>query len=157
MLALSLLTAVGLALTTVAMTETAIAAAYGEASQSFYAAESAVDHALHALALEADWQAVVAGDAVASPRNPEVLEVLRGEDVPPGTLYAYGWFAQLLPDDWRGPPLATLAWVAADADVEGRLVVTGRAYGGNGSRRTIEVRVEPAEGRPRIVSWREVR
>jgi hypothetical protein len=157
LLAMSLLLAIGLALTTVALSETSIAGSYADASQTLYAAESAVDYAIQALAREANWQAVVDGDAVSSLRADEVLNVLQGEEVPAGTLYAYGWLAELFPSDRPPVPAVVLAWVAADDEVQGRLIVTGRAYGLNGSRRSVEIRLEPTDGRPRIVSWREVR
>jgi hypothetical protein len=156
---LSLLLALGLALTSVTLTETTVAGSFRDSLQVFYAAESAADYGLQALGREPDWAPVLAGSAVPPFRDPSVLPVLGGA-VPDGVLYAYGWFADLLPFDAAGSRLALAIWAAPDPDRSDRLLVTGRAYGLNGARRTIEVHVErtnPPAAPLRVVSWREVR
>ena len=159
LMAMSMLMALGLALTTVTMGESAVASGYGQGLQAYYAAESACDYALQALAREPDWQAVVEGDRSSVLNDDAVVDVIGADAPPTGVLYAYGWLSDLMPADAALPRLAVAAWVADGGD-EATLLVTGRAYGANGSRREIEMRVEraePPEDRLRVVSWREVR
>jgi hypothetical protein len=159
LMAMSMLMALGLALTAITMGESAVAAGYGQGTQAFHAAESACEFALQALARESDWQGVVDGVRLSSLTDAAVLGILAADDPPQGALYAYGWLADLFPSGTSVPPLAIAAWVFPDAAGTG-LVITGRAYGTNGSRREIEMRVarpQPPHERLRVVSWREVR
>ena len=60
MMAVTLLTALGSALTLATIAETAVAANYRDATETFYAAEGAVEFAMQELAAVSDWRAVVA-------------------------------------------------------------------------------------------------
>jgi hypothetical protein len=159
LMAMSMLMALGLALTAVTIGETEVASAYDQAGQVFYAAESAGAYALQALAREPDWAAVLDGTRASAFQDPDVLPVLAGEDAPAGRLFAFGWLAGLMPPDAAVARLAVAAWVA-EGDEPGLLRLTARAYGSRGARRAIELtvtRVPPPEPRLRIISWREVR
>jgi hypothetical protein len=88
-------------------------------------------------------------------------------DCPEWHLFAHAPAADLVPGRVVETPLYVVAWVAddgfdgdgdPDADVNGRLLVRGRAFGLGGARRSIEVvcgRVAPAA--IQMLSWRELR
>src|SRR5688572_10463047 len=61
---LSLLLALGLAVTGVTLTEATVAGGFRDSLQVFYAAESAADYGIQALSREPDWDLVLAGRAV---------------------------------------------------------------------------------------------
>lgn len=74
-----LMTALGSALVLATVTETAIAANYRDATETFYAAEAAVDRAVHDLASMANWDTSVTPEAFAvSPTMQVSIRVTRG-------------------------------------------------------------------------------
>jgi hypothetical protein len=160
---LSMLLALALVLTSVTMTETAIAGGFADSAQVFYAAESAVDYAIHALGEEPDWQVVLDGHGSAWLQSADAQARIDAADGSGGVLYACGWLADLLPAGDRAPRLALAVWVSADPQ-PGVLIVAGHAYGANRSHRAVEVRVirtppTPDQDAPRlrVLRWRELR
>lgn len=170
MMALTLLTGLGTALVVGTMTETAVAAAYRQGVETFYAADAAVEFAIGDLAARADWDAAVSGaesSALVDGPPDGVLEVgatrvdltrataeveglLAARAAPPDTparLYAWGRFDALLPAGVARQPASVCVWVAArvaeeEEDPPVRLLyVVGRAYGPTGGQRTIVVTV----------------
>ena len=88
-----------------------------------------------------------------------------GSTDPDWLLYAYGRFRDLVPSSPRRSQVYVVAWVADRSDAPGEetpapesLSILGRAYGGRGSRRTVEV-VAEREGPGPIQTrlWREWR
>lgn len=170
MMALTLLTGLGTALVVGTMTETAVAAAYRQGVETFYAADAAVEFAIRDLAARADWGAVLGGDQSSalvdgSPEGPrqlgattvdltrataEVDALLAVRAAPPETpaqLYAWGRFEGLLPAAVARRPAYVCVWVAGRATDEAEvpavrlLYVVGRAYGSTGGQRTVLVTV----------------
>ena len=66
MLIMMLLAALGLSLTMVTTTEARVAHSYSSGSESFYAADAALELAVHELAQQADWNRVLDGSASSS-------------------------------------------------------------------------------------------
>jgi hypothetical protein len=66
MLIMMLLSALGLSLTMVTMTETRVAHSYSSSSESFYAADAALELAINELAQQADWNRVLDGSVSSS-------------------------------------------------------------------------------------------
>lgn len=171
LMALTLLTGLGTVLIVGTMTETAVAAAYGQGVATFYAAEAAVEFAVRDLAARANWDAVFTGTEASTladgpagavwrvggreldlaHETAEVEALLASRDLPaeaPPQLYAFGTL-QALTGTGPDVPVYICAWVAespaADEIEEASAVriayVVGRAYGATGARRTVLVRV----------------
>lgn len=66
LLIMMLLAALGLSLTMVTTTEARVAHSYSSGSESFYAADAALELAVHELAQQADWNRVLDGSASSS-------------------------------------------------------------------------------------------
>ncbi|HZL95861.1 MAG TPA: pilus assembly PilX N-terminal domain-containing protein, partial [Vicinamibacterales bacterium] len=66
MLIMVLLSALGLSLTMVTATEVRVAHSYSSASESFYAADAALELAVNELALQPDWNHVLDGTVTSS-------------------------------------------------------------------------------------------
>lgn len=136
MMATALLSAVGLALTLLTITETAIAANARQGIEAFYGAEAAVAYALQEVAAEPDWADVVEGRVPSrlsdgAPDGTRTVggttldfarafdevtadKALWGDAYIAWTLYAWGWIAQVLPGTLSGTgraPLYALVWV----------------------------------------------
>ena len=168
MMTITLLTALGTALTLGTIAETAIAANYRDATETFYAADAAVEFATQEVAAVADWS-----DVISEPGRSEFVDGLAGglrtvgattldlreetRDVnrvaagAPGSasggwvLYAFGRFEDLVPSSLGRSQLYVAVWVAdrSDTPEEDRpgpdiLSILGQAYGARGSRRTVE-------------------
>ena len=186
MMAVTLLTALGSALTLATIAETAVAANYRDATETFYAAEGAVEFAMQELAAVSDWRAVVAAPGrsafvdgpAAGARAVGAVTLDLGDattDVnaagAPGSsdadrlLYAYGRFRDLVPSSPRRSQIYVVVWVAdrssapdEEMSVPDALSILGQAYGGRGSRRTVEVVVErDGAGLVQTRLWREWR
>lgn len=65
LLTMMLLSALGLALSLTAITESRIAASYRGSAETIYAADAGIERALHDLSLVSDWTAVLTGAATA--------------------------------------------------------------------------------------------
>lgn len=72
LLIMVLLSALGLSLTMVTTTEARVAHSYATGSESFYAADAALDLAVYELALQPDWNRVLDGSAPSSFVDPAV-------------------------------------------------------------------------------------
>jgi len=188
MMAVALLTALGSALTLATITETAIAANYRDATEAFYAAEAAVEFVKGEVAAVEDWSDIVVTPgrsafvdgppsgrrtvgAVIVDLRAATSDVNAAVPAAPGAtdaawlLYAYGRFRDLVPSSPRRSQIYVVVWVAdrAGAPVEEApappaLSILGQAYGGHGSRRTVEVIVErDGAGQVQTRLWREWR
>jgi len=73
MLMMVLLSALGLSLTMVTTTEERVVQSYSKGSESFYAADAALELVVNELALQADWSRVLDGSASSSFVDPLVL------------------------------------------------------------------------------------
>jgi hypothetical protein len=139
-----LLGAIGAALVTLTSTETLISASFGQAQETSYAAEAALDRALHDLATVPDWSLVLAPppgnilstfvDGTMSPRAPDgrTLDLARltlnrqresdtragadafGANAPAWRLYAHAPLDTLLPPPRFPIPVYLVVWVADD-------------------------------------------
>lgn len=168
MMTITLLTAIGTALTLGTIAETAIAANYRDATETLYAADAAVEFATQEVAAVADWSDVVsepgrsafvdghagglrtAGSATLdlSEATRDVNRVAAGAPGPASrgwVLYAFGRFENLVPSGASRSPIYLIVWVAdrSDTPEEDRsgpdaLSILGQAYGARGSRRTVE-------------------
>jgi hypothetical protein len=190
MMAVTLLIALGSALTLAAIAETAIAANYRDATEAFYAAEAAVEFARSEVASVEDWSDVIVapGRSAFIDGPPTGRRTVGAATVDlraatsdvnaaaPGAsgatdadwlLYAYGLFRDLVPSSPRRSQMYVVVWVADRSDAPGEdasapqaLSILGQAYGGHGSRRTVEVIVErdgDGAGPVRTRLWREWR
>ncbi len=183
MMALTLLTALGAALVLGTVTETAIAASYREGTETFYAAEAAVEFVVQELAAAPDWDEILAGDRISSlvdgppagarsvgaatvdltAATADVITATGGDDEGVSyRLYAYGHLADMIPGTAAGSPYYVVAWIAelpADGEEPPGIRVVGRAYGPTGSRRSVMVSVtKPQDSEElQVVSWRELR
>ena len=169
MMTITLLTALGTALTLGTIAETAVAANYRDATETLYAADAAVEFATQEVAAVADWSDVIsepgrsvfvdgqAGGlrtvgATALDLSEATRDVNKVAGGGPGTaggswvLYAFGRFEDLVPSGVSGSQIYVTVWVAnrSDTPEEDRsgpdaLSILGQAYGARGSRRTVEV------------------
>ncbi len=168
MMTITLLTALGTALTLATIAETAIAANYRDATEAFYAAEAAVEFATQEIAAVSDWSGVIAkpgrsafvdgpagglrtvgastldlGDATR-----DVNLIVAGAPGPASrgwVLYAFGRFQDLVPSSLSRSQIYVTVWVAdrSETPEDERsgpdvLSILGQAYGARGSRRTVE-------------------
>jgi len=184
MMALTLLTALGGALVLGTVTETAIAASYREGTETFYAAEAAVELVIEELAAASDWDAIAAGDApsafVDGPpagirdvgavtldlavATEDVATAAGDKDVDAYLLYAHGRLVDMIPGGTARSPHYVAVWIAglatADAEEVSIMRIVGRAYGPTGSRRSVVVSVTRPPGSEdslRVMSWHELR
>ncbi|MDA1183613.1 MAG: pilus assembly PilX N-terminal domain-containing protein [Acidobacteria bacterium] len=185
MMAVALLTALGSALTLATITETAIAANYRDATEAFYAAEAAVEFAKGEVASMSDWSEIVVtpGRSAFVDGPPGGRRTVGATTVDlraatsdvnaaaPGAsgateadwlLYAYGRFRDLVPSSPRRSQIYVVVWVADRSEEEAStpqvVSILGQAYGGHGSRRTVEVIVErDSAGLVQTRRWREWR
>ena len=184
MMTITLLAALGAALTLATIAETAIAANYRDGTEAFYAAEAAVEFVVQEIADVPDWTDVVAEpgrsafvdgpadgmrdvgavtlDLAAETRD---VAIAAGAAGPALVLYAFGRLEDLVPSGSDRPRIYVAVWVAdrSSTPVDGTpaseaLSILGQAYGTRGSRRTVETivaRVGPSA--IRALSWRELR
>jgi len=184
MMALSVLTALAATLVLGTMTETAVAASYREGVETFYAAEAAVEFVIQDLAAASDWEGIVAGEQsstfvdgpplgvrlvgavlfdLAAATDDIVAATAGYDDDREYRAYAHGRFSDLLPGTATGSPYYVVVWIsgvgATDTERDSTISVLGRAYGPNGSRRSIAVTVSRGDSDEmvRIVSWHELR
>ncbi|MGE0443990.1 MAG: hypothetical protein AB7P99_02080 [Vicinamibacterales bacterium] len=175
MLCTIMLLALGGALMSTAATERQAAAAEDRGREAFHAAEAVAERALADLAQMPDWATALDGSAQSAfvdgpPSGGRVfgavsldLGVLTAEvdgwstGDGPWRPFAYGPIAQLLPGEINSPMYA-VAWVNADPDRPGAVLILAHAYGPAGTRRMIELAIERAPfDAVRLVSWREYR
>ncbi len=168
LMAVTLLTALGSAMIATTLTETAIAASFRHASETFHAAEGAVAVAVQELAGISDWEAVLNGEEtsrfVDGPADGNrtvgavTLDLAQvtadvntsaagGSGGAVYRLYAYGRLADLVSAAGQ-PAIYVLVWVAdlqgPGGQEEGGPPVLGliaRAYGPTGSRRAVAMRM----------------
>ena len=185
MMTITLLTALGTALTLATITETAIAANYRDATEAFYAAEAAVEFAMQEIADVPDWSNVIAESARSAfvdgpadgPRTVgavtldltqatrDVNAIAARTASPAWVLYAFGRYQDLVPSSLSRSQIYVTVWVADrsgtpedEPSVPEALSILGQAYGARGSRRTVEVIVAKADTSTiRARSWREWR
>ena len=182
LVSISLLAALGAALTLATTTEVAIAANYREATETLYAAEAGVAFVMQEVTAVADWSDVATspGQSVFVDGSPAgtrvvgsaVLDLGDATDnlnavapagpgaVPPWVLHAFGPLQSLVPSSAGRAPAYVAVWIAnhassADESMRGALSIFGQAYGPRGSRRAVEVIVEKAGSGLRRRAWRE--
>ena len=182
LVSISLLAALGAALTLATTTEVAIAANYREATETLYAAEAGVAFVMQEVTAVADWSDVATspGQSVFVDGSPAgtrvvgsaVLDLGDATDnlnavapagpgaVPPWVLHAFGPLQSLVPSSAGRAPAYVAVWIAnhassADGSMRGALSIFGQAYGPRGSRRAVEVIVEKAGSGLRRRAWRE--
>ena len=182
LVSISLLAALGAALTLATTTEVAIAANYREATETMYAAEAGVAFVMQEVTAVADWSDVATspGQSVFVDGSPAgtrvvgsaVLDLGDATDnlnavapagpgaVPPWVLHAFGPLQSLVPSSAGRAPAYVAVWIAnhassADESMRGALSIFGQAYGPRGSRRAVEVIVEKAGSGLRRRAWRE--
>jgi len=180
---ITLLAALGAAMTLATTTEVAIAANYREATETLYAAEAGVAFVMQEVAAIADWTGVATGSgqsafvdgsptgmravgsavfdlADATNKLNAVAPAAPGA-VPPWVLHAFGPLQDLVPASAGRAPVYVAVWIAnhalsADESMQGALSILGQAYGPRGSRRGVEVIVEKAGvSEVRRRAWRE--
>ena len=168
MMTITLLTALGTALTLATIAETAIAANFRDATEAFYAAEAAVEFAMQEVAAVSNWSDVISAPGqsafVDGPADGlrtvgavtlDLADATRDLNAvapgPPGAaspawvLYAFGRFRDLVPSSPSRSQIYVAVWVADRSDLtdEGlsaptALSILGQAYGPRGGRRTVE-------------------
>ncbi len=168
MMAITLLTALGTALTLGTIAETAIAANYRDTTETFYAAEAAVEFAMQEVAAVSDWSDVIAAPGRSAfvdgpadgPRTVGAVTLdlgdatrdvnataagARGAGSRRWVLYAFGRFQDLVPSSPSRSQIYVAVWVADRSDtsdeepsVPDALSILGQAYGARGGRRTVE-------------------
>lgn len=171
LMAMTLMSALGMALALVTMTETAIAANYREGTEALYAAEAAVGYVMQEVRREPDWSRVLDGKAPSAladgppdgtrPFGDTTIDLARetadvnvsGEGVPDAASpawepYASGWLDDVLAPATGRSRLYVIVWVADGSPAEDEpppvprvLAIRGQAYGPRGSRRAVEVTV----------------
>lgn len=191
MMAITLLTALGTVFVLGTMTETAIAANYRDGTEAFYAADAAVEFVVQDLAAVSDWKVILNGETMSAfidgppggvrqvgagtvdltQATADINAIAgAGRGSPPYALYAYGRFADLVPNAGVRPFIYVAVWVA-DLSDEGSgepgsavVGIVGRAYGPAGSRRSVAVSIareggvdESAPGPVRVASWDDLR
>ena len=185
LMTITLLTALGAALTLATITETGIAANYRDAAEALYAAEAAVEFAVQEIADVPDWRDVIAesgrsafvdgpADGIRdvgavtldlTQETRDVNTIAGGAAGPARVLYAFGRFQDLMPSSMGRSGIYVAVWVADRSEPPGdeasaseTLSILGQAYGVRGSRRAVETIVVKADTSAiRAVSWREVR
>jgi hypothetical protein len=175
MMTITLLTALGAALTLATITETAIAANYRDATEALYAAEAAVEFAMQEIAAVPDWSDVISESgrsafvddpadgirtvgAVTLDLTQETRDVnaiaaaAPGAASPARVLYAFGRFQDLVPSSLSRSQIYVAVWVADRSETPGdetsvpeALSILGQAYGPQGSRRSVEAIVTKAD------------
>ena len=168
MMTITLLTALGIALTLVTIAETAIAANYRDATEALYAAEAAVEFATQEIAAVSDWSDVISGsgrsafvdgpagglrtvgavtlDLTDATRDVNVIAAgVTGTASGDWVLYAFGRFKDLVPSSPSRSQIYVTVWVADRSETPAdersgpdALSILGQAYGARGSRRTVE-------------------
>ena len=174
LMAMTLLAALGAALTLATITETAIAANYRDAAEALYAAEAVVEFAMQEIADVPDWTDVVSAsgrsafvdgppggirtvgtvtlDLTLATRDVNTMAAgASGTTSSPAVLYAFGRFQDLVPSSAGRSRIYVAVWVADRSDASGdeasapeALSILGQAYGARGSRRAVEAIVEKA-------------
>ena len=169
MMTITLLTALGMALTLATIAETAIAANYRDATEAFYAAEAAVEFATQEIAAVSDWSGVISapgrsafvdgpagGPRTVGATTLDLSDATRDINLiaagAPGTdgrgwvLYAFGRFQDLVPSSVSRSQIYVTVWVADRSETPedersgpDALSILGQAYGARGSRRTVEM------------------
>lgn len=183
LIAVTLLAALGAALTLASAVETAIAANYREATETLYAAEAGATFVMQEAAAIADWgdAATGAGQSAFVDGPPAGVRVvgavtldLEAETsnlnstmpagpgaVPPWVLHAFGPLQDMAPSAAGRAKAYVAVWIAnhtasADPSMRGALSIFGQAYGPRGSRRAVEVIVDKVDASSlRRRSWRE--
>lgn len=168
MMTITLLTALGTALTLGTIAETAVAANYRDATETLYAADAAVEFATQEVAAVADWSDVISEPgrsafvdgqpgglrtvgAIALDLSEATRDVNAAAVGPPGpvsggwVLYAFGLFEDFVPSGASRSPIYVAVWIADRSDTPEEepsgpdaLSILGQAYGARGSRRTVE-------------------
>ena len=132
-----LMLTLGGALVILTSTETAIAANFRDAAQTFYAAESGIAAAMMQLETVPDWETVVNGAPAPFLSRP-LRDVVAGATI-----------------DLR---LSVVVWVTDDPiEDPAMLVLRSHAYGAHGAERTVETTVWQSGEGVRVLDWRELR
>ena len=142
LMAMTLISALGMALTLVTMTETAILANYREGTETLYAAEAAVEYVMQEVRRVPDWNRVLEGKAPSAladgppdgtrPFGGTILDLARetadvnasadegvwGADPPRWELYVSGWLDEVLTPATGRSRLYVVAWVADGSRAE---------------------------------------
>ena len=142
MMAITLLMALGTALTLATIAETAIAANYRDTTEAFYAAEAAVEFAMQEVAAVSDWSDVVAepgqsafvdgpadGARTVGAVTLDLADATRDVNATAGgapgagsrgwVLYAFGRFQDLVPSSPGRSQIYVAVWVADRSDTPG--------------------------------------
>ena len=180
---ITLLAALGAALTLATTTEVAIAANYREATETLYAAEAGVAFVMQEVAAVADWSDVQPApvnrpswtgrrlapawwaarwlDLTDATRHPMPSHRPGLEPFLRGCCTRSDLFRTWFPSSAGRAPVYVAVWIAnhassADESMRGALSIFGQAYGPRGSRRAVEVIVEKAGvSGVRRRAWRE--
>jgi hypothetical protein len=161
LLSMTVVLALGGALTVLMATEVTIAARFRDGLEAFHAAEAGIARAMIDLRT-ADWDAARAGSSTSSFRDAAFDLASAGRDIDSVAgragwqPYAYGRFSDMLPGTDGDRRLSVVVWVAADPIGDDNLIVVrAHAYGPGGVRRMVESTVERTPGGLRVVAWRE--
>lgn len=145
LMSMMLMTSLGTALALTTLTEMTIAGNYREATEAFYAAEAAVEWAIHDLSAS-DWNAVTTTEPYVAGRLAEIIPAAADSRMRVSVRVT------------RPPPAEN----DLDAGLE-VLVVVGEAYGTGGSRRAIEITLareaasDASDAGPiHVLYWREL-
>lgn len=164
-MAVALLSALGLSLAVLTDTEVRVASNYAHAHEARNAAEAGLELAVQELLAIADWPGVMAGTTRSAfvdgaPGGERTLSdgsLLNLADLTASLgdrgwhLFAYGALNRRddIPSD-----AYIVVWVGPDpAGEEGVLVLRADAFGPSGTRRAVQAAVSPS----RVLSWKEVR
>jgi hypothetical protein len=161
-MAVALLSALGLSMAVLSVVETRIAGNYSHALEARNAAEGALELGIHALRQAADWDEVAAG-AVMSPfvdgaadsakplsdgstLNPAQITAMLGE--PGWQLFAYGPLAALA--GVPGSGVYVIVWAGPDpAGRGGVMALRAEAFAAGGTRRAVQAAIS----RTAVLSW----
>ena len=173
LVAASLLVSIGSALVVGSGSETLIAAHHRDTAQLRFSADAALERALVDLAGAPDWGLAGAGLMSAMGAGaPPPVQAVGGTLVPlamdaaalaspapgPWLPFAWGTMGDLF-GSTGDPPVFVMVWVSAggNPDPDAAWLVS-RAYGPGSASAGVAVRaVRGAGGRPRVVTWHEVR
>jgi hypothetical protein len=174
LVAMLLMSALGVALVWTTSSETLVAGNFGDAQEGLYAAEAVLERAVNDLSAVADWNTVLNGSArsafvdgqpsgARSLPDGSTLDLGQVAGAATWRLYAYGPLSSMLPAtiDSTYYVVALAADATPDAGGNGapRLALRAEAFGPRGVRQIVEATVTRAAGAPgiRMLSWRHLR
>lgn len=174
MVAVFLMTALGVSMAVLSNTELTIAANYADAAELRYMAEAALEIAVQELATVPDWSGLPAGppasaltDGVPGGRRTlsdgtlidlDALLAEAAADDPTVRLFSFAPAERMQPGVSLGIDAYIVVWIGDDLDRDPAiLTMRAEAFGLSRTRRMLEARVQRLETGIRVVSWQEVR